>query len=248
MPRLLFPLADLRQRPALGVLLAYKYSITLGIILLAHVLLVGLADGEILLFAPFILMILYFIGFLLMADRSRLSRVALGIGLAALAATSLDVLGGGKVFLVAALCCHACFLTLLVALLLGRLFKERRMPFDSIMAGIIVFLFMAGLWTQFYALLLLADPLAIQAPADSLRLHPYVTLYYFSVTTLTTAGLGDVMPISDMARILVAYEALVGQIYLVVFIALLMGRHFAGHATPFPESQTPDHPDRRPAP
>ena len=30
-----------------------------------------------------------------------------------------------------------------------------------------------------------------------------------------------------MARILAAYESLVGQVYLVVFIALLMGRHFA---------------------
>jgi len=243
--RLLFPFADLGQRPALGLLLGYKYSITLGIILLAHVCLVGLADGETLLFAPFILMMLYFAGFLLMADRSWLSRVALCTGLAALAATCLDLLRGDTVFLVAALCCHACFLTLLVALLLGRLFRERRMPFDSVMAGIIVFLFMAGLWTQLYALLLLADPLAIQAPADSLHLHPYVTLYYFSVTTLTTAGLGDVTPVSDMARILVAYEALVGQIYLVVFIALLMGRHFAGHAAASLESRTADSPDRR---
>uniref|UniRef100_I2PWS7 Ion channel n=1 Tax=Desulfovibrio sp. U5L TaxID=596152 RepID=I2PWS7_9BACT len=231
MRRLLFPLANLRERPTLATLLAYKYSITLAIILAAHVVLVGVIGERTVLFAPFILLALYFSGFLLMADRSGLCRAALFLGLAALAATVLDNLVAGDVFLVPALGGHAAFLALLIVIILGRLFAERRMPFDSVMAGVIVFLLMAGLWTQFYGLTVLADPAAIAAPGDSLRLHPYATLYYLSVTALTTAGFGDVFPVSDMARILVAYEGLVGQAYMVVFIALLMGRHFAGHVS-----------------
>lgn len=245
MRRLLFPLADLRQRPALAALLAYKYSITLAGILVAHVLLVGVIGERTVLFAPLILLFLYFGGFLLMADQSALCRATMGVGLAALAATMASAVLGGTTLLVLALGGHAVFLVLLIAMILGRLFRERRMPLDSVMAGVIVFLLMAGLWTQFYGLTVLADPQAFSAPDESLRHRPYATLYYLSVTSLTTAGFGDVAPVSDMARILVAYEALVGQVYLVVFIALLMGRHFAGHLAAPPESRDPSLQDRR---
>lgn len=242
MQRLLFPLANLRERPALAALLAYKHSITLGIILAAHVVLVGAVGERTVSFAPVILLALYCSGFLLMADRSFLCRINLLLGILALVAASADAVAGSGAFLIPALCSHAAFLALLIVIVLGRLFAERRMPFDSVMAGIIVFLLMAGLWTQFYGLAVLADPAAIAAPGDSLRRHPYATLYYLSITALTTAGFGDVAPVSDMARILVAYEGLVGQVYMVVFIALLMGRHFAGRAVDHAESRS-DHPD-----
>ena len=38
---------------------------------------------------------------------------------------------------------------------------------------------------------------------------------------------------------LAAYEALIGQVYLVVFIALLMGRHFAPRAAAPPVDEAP---------
>ena len=227
MLRQLFFDVDLSTRPVLRAVFNYKYSITLGLILLAHILLVPLAS-EAVLFAPFILLCLYLAGFLLMGDRSRLCRVILAVGLTALLLTGANIFLGHPVLLATAVCCHAAFLGLLIALLLGRLLHVHKMPFDTVMAGVIIFLLMAGLWSQLYGLILLYDPLAIHAPESNLGQHPYfVTLYYFSVTTLTTAGLGDVTPVSNIARMLTAYESLLGQVYLVVFIALLMGRHFA---------------------
>jgi hypothetical protein len=48
-------------------------------------------------------------------------------------------------------------------------------------------------------------------------------LIYFSFMTLTTVGYGDVRPLHPAARSLAVVEALVGQLYLAVLIASLIG-------------------------
>lgn len=45
---------------------------------------------------------------------------------------------------------------------------------------------------------------------------------YFSFTTLTTLGYGDLSPAGDTARMLAITEALLGQIYLVTVLALIV--------------------------
>ena len=45
---------------------------------------------------------------------------------------------------------------------------------------------------------------------------------YFSFTTLTTVGYGDILTRSDLGHTLAVSEALVGQIYLVTVVALLV--------------------------
>jgi hypothetical protein len=46
---------------------------------------------------------------------------------------------------------------------------------------------------------------------------------YFSLATVTTVGYGDLAPASNIARLLSTSEALVGQVYLVTFVAMLVG-------------------------
>lgn len=46
---------------------------------------------------------------------------------------------------------------------------------------------------------------------------------YFSLTTLTTVGFGDLTPVSEVGRLAATTEALVGQVYLVTFVALVVG-------------------------
>jgi len=45
---------------------------------------------------------------------------------------------------------------------------------------------------------------------------------YFSFTTLTTVGYGDVLTSSNLGHTIAVTEALVGQIYLVTVVALLV--------------------------
>ena len=48
---------------------------------------------------------------------------------------------------------------------------------------------------------------------------------YFSFITLTTLGFGDVVPRTPIARTFAILEAVVGQMYLAVLVARLVGQH-----------------------
>lgn len=53
--------------------------------------------------------------------------------------------------------------------------------------------------------------------------RPPTAFMYFSLTTVTTVGYGDLAPTSDIGRLLATVEALIGQVFLVTFVALLVG-------------------------
>ena len=42
---------------------------------------------------------------------------------------------------------------------------------------------------------------------------------YFSFVTMTTLGYGDITPVTDLARALVIFQTIMGQIFLVVVVA-----------------------------
>ena len=48
--------------------------------------------------------------------------------------------------------------------------------------------------------------------------------YYFSFVCLTTVGFGDITPITDAGRSLALLISLIGQVYLTVVIALIIGK------------------------
>lgn len=60
---------------------------------------------------------------------------------------------------------------------------------------------------------------------------PTQAYMYFSLTTITTTGYGDVTAASDVGRMLAMAEAVMGQIYLVTFVAMLVGLFIAGRRT-----------------
>lgn len=53
--------------------------------------------------------------------------------------------------------------------------------------------------------------------------HRRTALSYFSFVTLTTAGYGDITPATSLTRVLAALEAVLGQFYLAVLVAGLVG-------------------------
>ena len=46
---------------------------------------------------------------------------------------------------------------------------------------------------------------------------------YFSLSTITTTGYGDLTAASPFGRLLAMAEAVTGQVYLVTFVAMLVG-------------------------
>ena len=49
-------------------------------------------------------------------------------------------------------------------------------------------------------------------------------LLYFSLTTLTSTGYGDILPVHPLARSLANLEAVVGQLFLAILLARLVSQ------------------------
>jgi voltage-gated potassium channel Kch len=52
-----------------------------------------------------------------------------------------------------------------------------------------------------------------------------VDFLYFSFVTLTTLGYGDFTPATDIGKVMVTFEALIGQVFLVTLVARLVSMY-----------------------
>ena len=59
----------------------------------------------------------------------------------------------------------------------------------------------------------------------------FSTFVYYGFITLTTLGYGDITPSTAMARSLSAFTALFGQLYLVIIMALIIGKFLIAKKT-----------------
>jgi voltage-gated potassium channel len=64
----------------------------------------------------------------------------------------------------------------------------------------------------------------------------FSTFSYFGFVTLTTLGYGDITPITPIARSLTAFTALFGQLYLVITMAIIIGKLLMANT---PENEQP---------
>jgi len=53
--------------------------------------------------------------------------------------------------------------------------------------------------------------------------EPTTSFMYFSLTTITTVGYGDLTAVTPLARLVATAEAVSGQVFLVTFVAMLVG-------------------------
>lgn len=106
---------------------------------------------------------------------------------------------------------------------------QRKPRPDTIYGGICIYFFLGFLWAELYALTELVVPGSFSFTVEGLSLASIkAELSYFSFVTLATLGYGEVTPVSDMARTLAVMEAVVGQMFVAVFIARLVGFHLVG--------------------
>ncbi len=111
------------------------------------------------------------------------------------------------------------------------LMVQERVSLDTILGGINAYLLIATAFMLMHAGLIILDrgAYAIQGqPLGDVLLNAeestgLLTLLYFSYATLTTLGYGDIVPISPEARILSGLEAILGQLYVAIFIGHLVG-------------------------
>ena len=96
-----------------------------------------------------------------------------------------------------------------------------------------IYLLSGSMWGIVYFLLSVISPgsfVGITGETWSEQLNEFT---YHSFVTLTTLGYGDITPVAPVARTLNYLEAVLGQLYLTVLVASLVGIHIANRRSVF---------------
>ena len=107
-----------------------------------------------------------------------------------------------------------------------RLLKHREVTRGTLLGAISAYLLLPIAF--FY--MFLSVSISSQTPFFG-EVVPTQQYMYFSLTTITTTGYGDITAQTDLGRTLAMAEAVSGQIYLVTFVAMLVGLFIAGRRT-----------------
>jgi hypothetical protein len=127
------------------------------------------------------------------------------------------------------------FLIHVVRLIVQSLFQQHQVGFDAIAASMCGYLLIGVAFAIVFSLVMEIDGTALSTNAagqtTKMTFHfgdqHTAAAMYFSFVTLTTLGYGDITPVSMPARMLTTAEALIGQLYLVVLVARLVGLHIS---------------------
>ena len=104
-----------------------------------------------------------------------------------------------------------------------------RITLHRLQGAMVIYLNLAVIFAAAYGLIWELIPGAFaNIPAATVDPHEGVAaMLYFSLTTLTTTGYGDVVPIDPFARSLANLEAVVGPFFLAITVARLVSMELA---------------------
>ena len=123
-------------------------------------------------------------------------------------------------------CLSILFFGYMMIRILSFIFKSKTVTSDVIFAAIVVYLLIGITWGNIFRLMETVQPGSFSIGA-SLEQYQRIAFTYYSFVTLTTLGYGDISPLSPQAGTLAILEAIIGQLYLAVLIARLLGMHIA---------------------
>jgi MFS family permease len=119
-------------------------------------------------------------------------------------------------------------LALLAAGILAFVLREKKLTVDSIFATIAAYLLLALLFAQVYLCMITWQPASFSLPVAAAErpLHLLQSdITYFSLVTLATVGYGDILPATPTARMVAMIQAVTGQFYVAVVVAIFVGMY-----------------------
>ena len=161
------------------------------------------------------------------SERRRLFVVTLIVAAAAVATTCLLVVLEREWIVVASDGLLLLLLGLFSVGVLGDVLRRGRISANKIYGAICVYLLIGAAWGLAYTIMELINPGSFSGldTGNFDYVARAMQMRYFSFATMTTLGFGDILPRSPVARTLSMLEAVMGQIYLTVLIARLVGLH-----------------------
>jgi hypothetical protein len=116
------------------------------------------------------------------------------------------------------------FLGYTACMILAHVFRQKKVTLDTISGAICAYFLIGFVWGLCFSLLEQAQPGSFLMAEQQVDPSHFI---YYSFVTMSTLGYGDITPISNPARSLSLLEAVVGQLYIAILIAKLVGMHIA---------------------
>ncbi len=114
-------------------------------------------------------------------------------------------------------------------IIISYVLQQKNVTHDMIFGAVCGYLLIGVSWAFAYSFVAFLEPesFAMAVSDQTSQADVLPGFFYYSFVTLTTLGYGDITPVDPVARSLSILEAIVGQIYLTVLIARLVGLHIS---------------------
>lgn len=121
----------------------------------------------------------------------------------------------------------ALFLAYVIWHIFSDVFSQQSINRDTLFGAICIYLLLGLLWSYFYLLLVCLTPDAFTIDPAKLVSDGELSgnLLYYSYTTLTTVGYGDITPVSLQARSIAIIEQITGVFYIAIMMARLVSMY-----------------------
>ena len=197
----------------------------LTLLMVVHLFVVAPLESHALHIQPIgaVFVVLLSIG-LLILSRSLVPVAAILVVVGLLAVAVVLRIRGGHVALDVSLQATAWLLIALVIIwtVARAVFGPGRITYHRIVGAIMLYLTIGLVFVALYTLVGAHSPNAFTGTTIIARVSLPSDLVYFSFTTLTTLGYGDIMPVHPIARSLSNVEAIIGQVYPATLLARLV--------------------------
>ncbi|MFC1668726.1 ion channel [Chlamydiota bacterium] len=172
-------------------------------------------------------------GIFVLSERKKLLFFAVGLAIITLAINWTHYFIKNSILFSLSHILYLSFFLLTILSILIHIFKSETITAEKIFGAISVYFLIGITWALLFSLIeyLLPGSFALSivdsssVSVDFSETSKSFPFLYYSLVTLTTLGYGDITPISPPAQILSAFEAMLGQLYLAILIARLVGLH-----------------------
>jgi len=163
----------------------------------------------------------------LLAARRRRSRIGWTLAIVAIGERlATTVSDDRRLYLISSICWMVFFGFVTWTELLSVL-RQKEITGETISMSISVYLLFGVTWGMLYAVIFEFHRDAFSFGGAPLQAsdpqHLFPVFVYFSLTTLSTVGFGDITPMTLQARYAAVAEAITGQFYLAILVSRLVG-------------------------
>ena len=174
-------------------------------------------------------------GINVVSHNKKIVTVAALLALLAFVVVWFDYVLKSHYLLIFGLCLEILFFLITTVTIISHVLQYKKVTEDKIYGAICGYLLIGIVWAMLYTVVEIAFPnsfsfssgLTLYADHNSAHRLYFTQFLYYSFVTLSTLGYGDIVPVTNEARAFSSLEAIIGQLYVAVLIARLVGLHIS---------------------